>query len=174
MRTDPNAVIAPWAFARDQGRRAFVVSGDKLARLGDAVVRVEGNIDVEVAGEPDVAGRPGISGHVRATVVMTCQRCFGDLALVQDRSWVVALHRPDEPWQELGGDVEPLTVEGEDLDLLALAEDELLLSLPIAPLHDDLAECRRHGYQADASEPTSATVHPFAALAALKRNRDTD
>jgi uncharacterized protein len=62
------------------------------------------------------------------------------------------------------------------LDVLAVIEDELLLSLPLVPMHEE-ADCSdalnayQHKREAEesAAEPTQ---NPFAVLAALKRNDD--
>ena len=61
---------------------------------------------------------------------------------------------------------------GEDpLDLLALVEEELLLALPIVPLHD-LEICQPPAGP-DESEPSEDEVtrsNPFSVLAQLKRD----
>lgn len=68
----------------------------------------------------------------------------------------------------------PLTPEAsQELDLLALVEDELLLSLPLAPVHenDDCSEAwnsLREQSEALEREVVSAAPSPFAVLAQLK------
>ncbi len=61
---------------------------------------------------------------------------------------------------------------GEDpLDLLALVEDELLLALPIVPLHDP--EICQPPVGPDEPEPSEDEVtrsNPFSVLAQLKRD----
>jgi uncharacterized metal-binding protein YceD (DUF177 family) len=61
----------------------------------------------------------------------------------------------------------------QELDVLALVEDELLLNLPLAPRHEDAGcnkELLRYQQQSEAVEKAvrGKVVSPFAALAQLK------
>ena len=56
------------------------------------------------------------------------------------------------------------------LDLHALIEDELLLSLPIVPRHEICAAPIDLGAGRETLPDDEAREHPFAALAALKRS----
>lgn len=61
------------------------------------------------------------------------------------------------------GDEWDMLVHSDHLELLPILEDELLLSLPYAPMHDDCSPA----HVGDGSERTS----PFAALVLLKGAR---
>ena len=61
---------------------------------------------------------------------------------------------------------------GEDpLDLLALVEDELLLALPIVPMHDP-KDCQQPAGldEPESSEDEVTRSNPFSVLAQLKRD----
>ena len=66
---------------------------------------------------------------------------------------------------------EALEVGEELLDLLTLAEDELLLALPIVPLHD-AEDCQQlAGYdEPDPQQNEGSRSNPFDVLAQLKRD----
>ncbi|MFM2065822.1 MAG: hypothetical protein RLZZ584_731 [Pseudomonadota bacterium] len=125
--------------------------------------------------------------HLRARTHLTlqCQRCLDITGLdvdiersfrfVADEATAVALDA------ELD-DADVLVADGA-LDLHALVEDEILLSLPIVPMHDVCprpvimsSDVPPEADTAGTSETTTAPdrEHPFAALAALKRRSPTN
>lgn len=108
----------------------------------------------------------------RATVRLQCQRCLHpvDVALEVDRSFRFV--RDEREAAELDAQVEEdILVLDRSLDLQELVEDELILALPLVPRHVDCRHPALAGAEPlqTASQPASAP-HPFAALAALKRN----
>lgn len=108
---------------------------------------------------------------VTARVTLVCQRCLGP---------VEAPLEVDRWFRFVDGETQAtaLDAESEDdvlastrtLDLHELAEDELLLALPLVPRHD-VCPVPLHPAVGGADEPTQAesAAHPFAALAGLRR-----
>ncbi len=87
--------------------------------------------------------RPVLHIAVQGEMVLTCQRCMGDLphGIVLDRRLHLArdeaeLERLEEA---LGLDGEVILAGGK-LNLVELVEDEVLLGLPLVPKHE-LGEC---------------------------------
>jgi uncharacterized protein len=121
--------------------------------------------------KPVTGGAPEMWLHLQATgtVLLQCQRCLQDMtqALVVDRRirFVRSEAEAARLDEESEDDVLALQLR---LDLQALFEDELILSLPLVPRHDT---CPRP-LLAPSVAPGAATVdeapHPFAALAVLK------
>ena len=104
---------------------------------------------------------------VHARLTLTCQRCLAavETALKVDR-WFRFVASEEEA-AELDAEIEDdVLVRSHALDLHQLAEDELLLALPIVPRHD---LCPMPLRAAGADEPDQALPSPFAALAALKK-----
>jgi uncharacterized protein len=61
-------------------------------------------------------------------------------------------------------------MDGEDLDLLEIVEEELLLALPLVAIHDE-GVCQPPKLlveQVVVDEPVETKVNPFQVLAALK------
>jgi uncharacterized protein len=80
-------------------------------------------------------GRPTVSGQLRGVAVLTCQRCMQPVTIEVDDSFqllIVEQERSDEP-----GGYEPVVAEAARLDLRWLAEDQVLLAMPLVPLHED-------------------------------------
>lgn len=109
-----------------------------LDRLADALVSDAGVVSYRVRGSLK-AGRPVLRLEVEATVVLVCQRCLEPCqqALRIEREFPVAR---DEAQLELWERDDPLLdalVADPELDVLTLVEDEILLSLPVAPRHPE-------------------------------------
>jgi len=122
-------------------------------------------------------GRPAemrIQLTVHATVHQTCQRCLQPmpLALAVDRTirFVPGEDEAAELDEELDEDVLALP---RTLDLLALVEDELILALPIVPMHETCPQPLSFSAEAatDSAVDDEERPNPFAALAALKSGR---
>lgn len=113
-------------------------------------------------GETSALGLPGIRLQLDAALQMVCQRCLGEvlLQLQLELGYVVSKDAPAEL-----DDMDELDwLEAEqNFDLTALIEDELLLALPIAPVHD--FPCNQHA-MASGEKP-----NPFAILKGLKTDK---
>lgn len=123
-------------------------------------------------------GRPAVAGELHGTAVLTCQRCMQPVAIDIVDSFQVLLvdaERSDEP-----GGYEPVVVHANRLDLGWLAEEQVLLALPLVPMHENV-DCAAAAGAATAGEAggdaeedageTGATHQPFQNLRDLLRKR---
>jgi uncharacterized protein len=115
---------------------------------------------------------------LRAQLELVCQRCMGPMPVPIETSSPVLLVESEADAEAAPVEWETyLAAEGR-LSLAALAAEELLLALPVVPLHPDSGECEASAGRPTAlrgSEPAmppqaatgEATVRPFADLRAL-------
>jgi uncharacterized protein len=114
---------------------------------------------------------------LRAQLELICQRCMGPMPMPIETSSPVLLIESEADAEAAPVEWETyLAAEGR-LSLAALAAEELLLALPVVPLHADSSACEAAAGRAvearnaaAASPPQSAgeaTVRPFADLRAL-------
>ncbi len=142
----------------------------ELARLADGAA---GDVDEPVAWSARFEQRRESGGapqvwlklQAHARIARECQRCLQPvlLALDVDRAFRFA-PTEDEAAVIDAESEDDVLVLSRQFDLRELLEDELLLALPIVPKHD---HCPAPPTGQAAQELTA--VHPFAALAALKR-----
>lgn len=135
-------------------------------RLQDSLLSSQGEVDYTLSGKTGAKGEPLLVCRVDCKLVLRCQRCLealeyplhveSTLRLVQGATQFDDLDDGDE-----GVDSIPVSA---DLDVLALVEDEILLSLPISPLHPP-ESCLAKGEAKPVSEKGN---NPFGVLAALK------
>jgi uncharacterized protein len=115
---------------------------------------------------------------LRAQLELICQRCMGPMPVPIEISSPVLLIESEADAEAAPVEWETyLAAEGR-LSLAALAAEELLLALPVVPLHADSSACESAAGRAPpapnaavVSQPESAgeqaTVRPFADLRAL-------
>ncbi|MBU6501988.1 MAG: DUF177 domain-containing protein [Burkholderiales bacterium] len=113
--------------------------------------------------------------NIDATVPLTCQRCLEpvDVALTVDRAFRFVADEETAAAQDDDCE-EDLLALSRDFDLAALVEDEMLMALPLVPMHDT---CPVHVKLAVADEAFGAEAmakpHPFAVLAPLKGDKSS-
>jgi uncharacterized protein len=123
-------------------------------------------------------GRPAVKGGVHGTAVLTCQRCMQPVAIEIEDSFqvlIVDAERDDEP-----GGYEPVVADATRLDLGWLAEEQVLLALPLVPMHENIdcavaaglaaPEAAGGDVEEDAGD-TGATHQPFQNLRDLLRKQ---
>lgn len=107
------------------------------------------------------------------TLALTCQRCMGsvDTAISVDQ-WYRFVATEEIAMAEDDQSDEDLLVMTPQFDLLAVLEDELLMALPLVPMHDHcpVAPVLSAG-DAELVNTTTEKPNPFAVLAQLKNKK---
>ncbi|HET8871881.1 MAG TPA: YceD family protein [Aquabacterium sp.] len=149
-----------------------------LAALPPVHWRVQGRLVKQRVGKP----HRWLDVEVKGTFPWECQRCLHSVDLpievarsirfVDDEAAAAAL--------DADSDDDVLAVS-RVFDLLALLEDELIMAQPLVPRHEQCpTDVERHMRSFDPDEPEAPEAgsdaggkpHPFAALAALKKNQN--
>lgn len=164
-------------FARDGGRLTGEWPLAGMARLVacchvDAKPGLADQVAWEARGEARRAGgehQAWLLLGLRTCVKLTCQRCLGAVSVPLEIAgrfrFVEGEARAAEEDAESDEDV---LASSRNLDLHALAEDELLLALPLVPRHDACPE-PLVAPAPGSGEDEPREPGPFAALAGLKR-----
>lgn len=116
----------------------------------------------------------------KADVPLTCQRCLEAVVTpIEVDHWF--RFEKDEQTAAAQDDIseEDVLAMDEDVDVLALIEDELLMTLPMIPMHDTCVLPHVHPSK-NQPDPTIATatsldgdkIHPFAVLSRLRTQSD--
>jgi uncharacterized protein len=143
-----------------------------LLRLVESLAAVP--VDETVAWQARAQLRPVTGGeperwlHLQAstTVPLQCQRCLGPLAqpIEVDRRFLFVADEDEAERLDEESEDDVLVLQPR-LNLAELLEDELILALPIVPRHEGACPepLRPSG------EDDTGRLHPFAALAALRK-----
>lgn len=132
---------------------------------GSATWSLAGRREARLGGEPLVL----VDLAARAAVPRLCQRCLEPLVVPIAVEHTLRFVRGEAEAERLDaeGDDDVLALEPV-LDAVALVEDELLLAMPIVPLHERCIDVAAVG-RSDADEaPDDPQPSPFAVLAGLR------
>ncbi|NCC29933.1 MAG: hypothetical protein EOM22_17755 [Gammaproteobacteria bacterium] len=189
-------LIDPWRACRRELTFNGAVSLNEMPRLAAATVSLEpatpesasaledtASVDAasyELLFARDRKGRCVVTGRVRATLKLRCQRCLDEVEFPVDAPIALALIRRDEDALDLPEDLDPWMVADDRLNPMDLVEDELLLALPAIPRHP-LGACAAGPTESveaaalpgDEAAESDVKRRPFEILAALKRTQQT-
>jgi uncharacterized protein len=157
----------PFIDSLDFARRGGEISGEvpiiELPRMADMLTDFEGKISYVLRGLYGKDSKPRLELTLDGVCNLRCQRCLNTLVypikLVSNLRLVTEGELDNTDIED--DEVDSIPAE-KRLDVLALLEEELLLSLPIALKHD-LEECQV------AVEGLQRPDNPFAVLAGLKK-----
>ena len=132
--------------ARERGVLTGSLDVEASERLEDRTAPGPGTVSWRIEGVRDEAGRPAIAIDIEGAVPVTCQRCLSDFPLAVERRTIAVLARSEKEADELDGSSDhEVVVADHPLDAVGLVEDELLLTLPYAPMHE--SDCAADGGQ---------------------------
>jgi uncharacterized protein len=125
-------------FARSGASESGALDAGLLPRLADSLRPEDGAVQYRLSGAT-VRGRPVLRLEVSATLHLVCQRCLAELAHPVSLHSVLPVARDEAElarWERDDPLLDALVAE-RHMDLPALVEDEILLSLPAVPRHAD-------------------------------------
>lgn len=82
-------------------------------------------------------GGIGVDTKLGGQVVLTCQRCLRPVSVPINGDGALVLVADDAAAEQVPEGREPVVAEANQVDLTWLAEEEMLLALPLVPLHDE-------------------------------------
>jgi uncharacterized protein len=116
------------------------------------------------------AGLPAAEGHVTATLRLTCQRCLGEVSLPVEAECRLVFAEGEQATVEAPMGYDMAMTHGGRITFAELAEDELLLALPLVALHGEGSACAPQP-AAKATPEKAPTQRPFAGLRELMKDR---
>ena len=201
MKDQLPRTIDPTRLAVKNKQLAGQITLDRLARIKSILavnaavidsdeksVAEESNIDVIVDFKLDFSvdrlGIRNIRGRITAPLNLVCQRCLKRMSFNLDARVMLGLVLSQGQAEQLPAKYEPLLIETDEVSFLDIIEDEMILAIPVTPMHDT-ASCDSdaiydHYHANDVAEESGSEAgsqvkreNPFAVLAKLK-SKDKD
>jgi uncharacterized protein len=156
-------VIDSLAFARAGSTVVGVIELADLPRLAGELADDRGRLACRLTGNRDSEENSWLTLEVAGSLTLRCQRCLGNVVVPVSVRSRLLLVPSGQPWpdEELVDDGFDAIAADKEMVLASLVEDEVLLALPLAPMHD---ACEAPIPLIDEHEPS-----PFAVLAKLKK-----
>ena len=157
--------------AYDLARDKKVIDGQAklsdLPRLKDMILPTEGTVTYRICGMTAKKGWPGAVMELATVVPLVCNRCTKPMDFKIEREVAFRFAKSEEEADSIPIDEDDDTeviVGSDKLNIADWIEEELILSLPLVPAHEE-------GCQTDGPEESKDEVqkpNPFAKLKDLK------
>lgn len=143
----------------------------RMARLRPSLYNAEGEIKIALRFGKDSEGYSCLTGQLMAPVQVVCQRCSQPMQLSVEGDIRLGLVSSAEAAVQLPTYYEPLIVTEKAMSLAEIIEDELILALPLSPVHPRDVCLAGSAFEHEQAPPYS---RPFDALSVLKHSHRTD
>jgi uncharacterized protein len=145
------------------------LAGEAQGLAPDAAVQWQARAELR----PQAGAEDQVWLHLsaQASVPLTCQRCMAAVSTpLEVDQWYRFVESEEVAMAEDDEAEEDLLVMVPQFDLLALLEDELLMALPLVPMHETCPVTPVFSAGDPAVEAAQAKPNPFAVLGQLKKN----
>ena len=150
------------------------MDANSMERLKQSVVDILDDVDVELRFEIDAQGLTFFHGNLSTRVSLECQRCNEPFDYAIAQSFCFTPVEEGQAVDDIPEAYDPVELnEHGEINLLALFEDEIILSLPLVAMHPP-SECKvnKDALSFGEVEPETERPNPFAVLKELKRNQE--
>ena len=161
-----NCIINNLEFAQKQQQITDNFAPNSLNRLAQTLALTDenaqlANINFTITGDTKRFRQPSLHLHIKSSLPVICQRCLDEMSvdIALDFDYLLSNSPADDV--EDSDEIDWLEISAE-MSVRDLVEDELLLAMPIAPVHE--AGCSKHSMQ------SGEKPNPFAVLKQLKKS----
>ena len=168
MQPEQPQSINPLRLAKNKEQIKGSLSLDSLARLEDILLDNHGQVQYSLSFDFDASGICLIKSYIDTAVVLQCQRCLKSVIIEIQKSSILGAYKDSDEFEKLEDNYEPCQLDEEFILVKKLVEDELLLAIPLIPLHSD-KKC----IEEDALKALNVNnkMNSFSALAKLKDSK---
>ena len=166
MPSDPSQSINPLRLAKSRERIKGSLQLDSLKRLKGVLLENTGKLEYSLSFDFDESGTCVVESVIDSQLILECQRCLKPVVIEIHKVSLLGVIKDKDEIDSLAKEYEPLQLNEENISVEELLEDELLLSIPLSPLH---AENECSGKEILDQVNADAKPQPFAVLAALKK-----
>lgn len=164
--------VKPFKLARQNARLTGVVPLSAFENLSSGLVlsAAPEGVRVDVRFETGPGGVALLSGQLAATIPFQCQRCLEPVSVDVSANVQLAVFDQEIDEDTLPEGYEPIQVDGEQVRLVELIEQELILAAPIIPAHEQCEWVAVPEPQETIEEPAEVEPQkesPFAGLSEL-------
>jgi DUF177 domain-containing protein len=136
-----------------------------LNRLKEVLLEDKGELEYSMTFDIDESGITKVEVEIEVQLTFVCQRCLEPVVIEIHKNSSLGIVNDKDEFEALPKEYEPLQLDEDNLSVEQLVEDELLLAIPLSPLHSaDECPGKRDLDKINAD----SKLKPFAGLAVLK------
>jgi len=169
MPSDQSRSINPLRLAKARERVEGSLQLDSLSRLKGILLENTGELQYSLSFDFDESGVCIVESVIKSQLILECQRCLKPVVIEIHKSSLLGIVNNKDEFEALAKDFEPLQLDEDIISVEELVEDELLLSIPLSPLHPENNCSGKNDLDRINAD---AKPQPFAVLAALKKKKD--
>lgn len=165
--------VDPYRFADNATRLHGILPLKNMQRLGESLFSDKGEVEVNIQFGVDEQGIRFLKGHLTTHLALQCQRCMDpfDYEIIDD--FMLGIVQSEEEADDLPERYDPLVIKGNELLIQDIIEDELIVSLPIVPMHEPNVCKVRLPYMAKSDGMSEIEKdNPFKVIELLREKRD--
>ncbi len=129
-------IIDPWLMYRRNHKLVGTLLLSQMPNLQRSQNREESIVNAQVAVQQREDGHKVIVGHAEVELTLDCQRCLQPLIKVIRADFELVLVKYERHLSSVNDSDDAIVCE-DSLELAPLIEQELILSLPMIPKHED-------------------------------------
>lgn len=162
--------VDPFRFADNATRLYGSLPVKNMTRLTSSLLSDEGEVQVNIDFGIDEQGLRYARGHLSTHLALQCQRCMESFNYEIIDDFLLGIVQTEEEAEELPERYDPLIATEPDLLIQDVVEDELIVSLPIVPMHSE-NDCKVHLPLQAESETASGIEkeNPFKVIELLRK-----
>ena len=162
-------LVDPLKLSKSRGVLEGSLPLSRLARAVGLLVSNEGDLQYKILFDIDHEDVPFLEGNVTGSVQLRCQRCMESLVHELQVSFKLSPVHRESQGSELPTEYEAIVMDEGKISPLRLIEDELILSLPLVPKHDEGdATCQVEVDTSQSENEEETLEKPFEVLKSLK------
>lgn len=161
MTKDLPAFIDPVRLAQTGCVLQGQIAVAECSRIVDRLCSTAGQVSFEWLFTKNEQQRPIIQGWVKAPLQLLCQRCLKQMCWQVEAKVALVVLTEGQSDAHLPPGYEALVLTKTPVSLKTLIEDEIILALPIAAMHD---VCQTNDYCLTVQEEEAGNDNPFQIL----------
>jgi uncharacterized protein len=166
--------INPFRLAEAGASLRVTLQLKDMQRLRTSLANDDGEVEVEIQFGIDQQGTRFLRGHINTQLILQCQRCMDTFVYGIIDDFLLGVVKTEEAAKELPEMYEPIFAEDGMLVTQDIIEDELIVGLPIVPMHK-LKDCKVESpTMVLGSDEKLEKDNPFQVIEILRTKRDTN
>lgn len=164
--------VDPFRFADNSLSLSGFLLIKEMPRLCSSLGKEEGQVNVDLLFGVDEEGIRYVKGHMTTCLTLKCQRCLESFNYEINNDFILGVVRTEKEADALPERYDPLLVPDVSLILNDMVEDELIVSLPIVPMHRIDACNAKQSLELCSNDTVTTKENPFKVIESLRSKRN--